>query len=358
MFIKDCPLYGCRPSGTFSMYLNITRFNASIAWERIVGLNPVPKPLGCFADVVSIICQSNGQLIEDTGYVSLDAQTGSIQWSDKLLKFPTLPLLDNFGVFTGSDGTRLVHYDANGKLYPVIPCEGLKPLISLQLVGADFLLLVSGSGLIVARETNGVPVGYIKLDYVIDGLNGTFIPISRPVVNDNRFYVLTKFISSVDSQIEPNLQRLFAIDVHHTFGKRITIAWYYNLSHIYGKSEANFKVKNFQKSLPSRQKYEYEGQVLLLDNAENLLYVSLLQNLDKPETKVDSSTGCLFWAIKDFGNHSSLMYCNKWDVQHMTKFEANSDVREKSLASIKKLIAVGVHKRWLFTSAKRQWDCE
>ena len=187
-------------------------------------------------------------------------------------------MLDNFGDVTGSDGTRLVHYDANGKLYPVIPCEGLKPLISLQLVGTDFLLLVSGSGLIVARETNGVPVGYIKLDYVIDGLNGTFIPISRPVVNGDRFYMLTKFTSSVDSLVEPNLQRLFAIDVHYTLDKRITIACYYDLSHMYGKSEANFRVKNFQKPLPSRQKYEYESQVLLWDYAENVVYVSLPQN--------------------------------------------------------------------------------
>ena len=289
-----------------------------------------------------LVCQSNGQLIEATVYVSLDAQTGSIRWRDKLLKFPTLPLLDNFGDVTVSDGTRLVHYDANGKLYPVIPREGLKHLISLQLVGTDFLLLVSGSGLIhFCGETNGVPVGNIKLDYVIGGLNGTFIPISRPVVNGNRFYVLTKFTSSVDSQIEPNLQRLFAIDVHHTLDKRITIAWYYDLSHMYGKSEANFKVKNFQKS---RQKYEYQSQVLLWDNVGNVVYFNLPQNLDKLETNIDSSNGCLFWTIRDFGNHSSHMYCNKWDVQHMTKFDANSDVREKSLASIKNQLL------WEFTN--------
>ena len=344
LFIEGCPLHGCRPSGTFSMYLNVTWFNASIAWESSFDLNPVPEPLGCVADDVSIICQSNGQFDENTGYVSLDAQTGSIRWRDKLLKFPTLPLLDNYGDVTGSDGTRLVHYDADGKMYPIIPCEGLKPLISLQLVGTDFLLLVSGSGLIVVRETNGVPVGYIKLDYVIDGLNGTFIPISRPVVNGNRFYVLTKFTSSVDFQIEPNLQRLFAINVHHTLDKRITIAWYYDLSHTYGKSEANLKVKNFQKYLPSHQKYEYESQVLLWDNAENVVHVSLPQDVGKLETEVDSSNGCLFWAIRDFGNHSSLMYCYKWDDQHMTKFEANSDVREKSLASIKNQLL------WVFTN--------
>ena len=343
LFIEGCPLYGCRPSGTFSMYLNITRINASIAWESSFSFDPVPEPLGCVADDVNIICQSNGKLPDDTGYVSLNALTGGIQWRDKLLKFPTLPLLDNYGDVTGSDGTRLVHYDADGKTYPVIPCEGLKPLISLQLVGTDFLLLISGSGLIVARATNGVPVGYIKLDYVIDGLNGTFIPVSRPVVNGNRFYVLTTFTSSVDTLVDANLQRLFAIDIHHTLDKRITIAWFYDFPPMYGKSEVKSKGKNVRKSLPFGPTYDYESQVLLWDGVEHVVYVNLAPKLDNHETKKDQPQGCLFWAIRDSGNQPSLSYCNKMAVKHMTKFEANDGTGGENAFNKNELL-------WIFTN--------
>ena len=337
LFIEGCPLYGCRPSGTFSMYLNITRINVSLAWETSFGLDPFPKPLGCVANDVNIICQSNGPFKEDTGYVSLDAQTGTIHWRDKVLNFPTLPVLDNYGDVTGSDGTRLVHYDADGKLYPIIPCEGLNPLISLQLVGTDFLLLVSGSGLIVARETNGVPVGYIRLNYVKGGVNGTFIPISRPVVNGNRFYMLTKFASSFDTDDDSNLLRIFAFDIHHSLDNRITIAWYYDFLNLYGKSdditEAN--KTNFSKSTRPYHRDEDMYQVLLWDNANNLVYVNLPQSIGNPESRPDTSTTCLFWALKDFGNHSSLMFCNEWDVKHMTKFEPNTDVKGKNFAPLK-----------------------
>ncbi|KAH3830757.1 hypothetical protein DPMN_104009 [Dreissena polymorpha] len=72
----------------------------------------------------------------------------------------------------------------------------------MALVGDDvqFLLLVSGNGNIVAMETNGVPMGLLTLNATFDGANGTFVPVSQPVVNDLRFYVLTRFLPTEDNR--------------------------------------------------------------------------------------------------------------------------------------------------------------
>lgn len=317
LFIEGCPLYGCRPSGSFSMYLNITRTNASIAWETSFALEPIPNALGCVANDVNIICQSNGPFQEDKGYTSLDRRTGTIQWRDKVLQFPTLPILDNYGDVTGSDGAKLVHYDADGKLYPIIPCEGLKPFIGIQLVGTDFLLLVSGNGLIVARETNAVPVGDLILNADIEGVDGTFIAMSQPVVNGNRFYMLTKFVPLDPRKTGPTRQRLYAIDIRHSLVNRIQTAWYYDYptQHERVRDKGNSIVHTKRKGIYTSnhsQRNDIDlsmNQALMWDSVNKLIYVIL------PSTNEDSMN--TFWALKDIGNHSTLQFRLNMDVKHM-----------------------------------------
>ncbi|XP_060608501.1 uncharacterized protein LOC132760497, partial [Ruditapes philippinarum] len=200
LFIDGCPMYGCRPSGSFSFYFQVPQGNASIQWMSDFVFDPVPIPLGCVSDSVNIVCLSNGPFSEDKGYISLFNENGTIKWRDRKLNFPTLPLLDNYGDVTGSDGKKLVHYDANGKSYPTIPCEGLLPIFNMALVGDSFLLLVSQKGMIVVRETNGVPVGSLTLNATLGGVNGTYLPIAQPVINEQRFYILTQF-SPLDTNI-------------------------------------------------------------------------------------------------------------------------------------------------------------
>ncbi|KAH3894064.1 hypothetical protein DPMN_018221 [Dreissena polymorpha] len=96
------------------------------------------------------------------GYVSLYSTNGSLHWKDKILHYPSLTLLDNFGDVTESDGNKLVHYDQDGTRYPVINLQDLRPMFNMALIGDDvqFLLFISENGNIVAMETNGVPIVY------------------------------------------------------------------------------------------------------------------------------------------------------------------------------------------------------
>lgn len=43
--IDGCPMYGCRPSGTFSFTLDVPRSNASIGWVTDFFIGPVPGKL-------------------------------------------------------------------------------------------------------------------------------------------------------------------------------------------------------------------------------------------------------------------------------------------------------------------------
>lgn len=229
LFIDGCPMFGCRPSGSFSFYLQTPRDNVTIKWVSDFVLDPVPSALGCVADTVNIVCPSNGPFPKDTGYVCLFNVNGTIRWRDDDLHFPTLPLLDNYGDVTGSDGFNLVYYDADGKQYPTIPCKGLFPPFNMALVGNSFLLLVSESGLIAVTQTNGVPVGTLTLNATFGDVNGTYIPIAQPVVNDERFYVMTEFVPLNDHSIHADNsknRRLYAIDVQHSITDRITISWH------------------------------------------------------------------------------------------------------------------------------------
>ena len=338
LFIEGCPLFGCRPSGSFSMYLDVSRKNTSVAWETNFVLDPVPNALGCVANDVSTICQSNGPFKEDTGYVSLNGLNGRHLWRDKELHFPPLPILDNYGDLTGSDGLKLVHYDENGKLYPIISCDGLRPVLSLQLVGTDFLLLVSEHGEIVVRDTNGVPVGSLFLKAVIQKVNGTFVPISQPVVNGYRFYLLTKFVPETDMADTLELQRLYAIDVHHSLLNRITIGWHYDFerqTYDQNNNIAKYVRKNKFKLLstsrtqrPRRNKDMPQEQILMWDNSNKLLYINLPNLSTAPG--IGSDSGNAFLALRDSGNHSSLAFRLNVDIKHMAKFETNTDIGHRA----------------------------
>lgn len=327
LIIDGCPLFGCRPSGSFSFYLQVPRQNVSLKWMSDFIMDPVPNALGCVADSVNVVCPSNGPFSEDKGYVSLYVENGTIRWRDHVLHFPTLPLLDNYGDVTGSDGVNLVHYDRDGKLYPVIKCYGLKPMFSMQLVSTIYLLLVSEQGGLVVRDTNAIPVAEIFLNDTVQRTNGTFLPISQPVVNGNRFYLLTEFVPESE-EFDPsvlNLQRLYAIDIHNRPADIMTIAWSFSfeMEHTDRSTETvakrSEKVEQILTSIQSKQN-------LLWDNATQSVYVSL----PPPYLANGQST---FWGFRDDGNSSTLTIRSPLEVSHLATFEPDSYSDQENVKS-------------------------
>lgn len=333
-------MFGCRPSGSFSFYLNIPRENITVNWVSDVQLDPVPNALGCVADSVNIVCQSNGVFSDEKGYISIYGENGTLRWRDKILNFPTLPLLDNYGDVTGSDGVSLVHYDLFGKLYPIIKCYGLRPMFSMQLVSNMYLLLVSEQGALVVRDLNAIPVATIFLNDTVQRANGTFLPISQPVVNGSRFYLLTEFVPEYETYdpTELNLQRLYAVDIHHRMADIMTVAWYFNfeMESNTASSSADMKrnkapkreiktvkrdnvIKTFRKNINSQQN-------LIWDDARNSVYVAL------PPPYASESSYNSFWGVSDKGNSSQLLFrSDDLQVTHMATFEADSyDDSEKA----------------------------
>ena len=340
LHIDGCPLLGCRPSGSFSMYLNIPRKNATVAWETKL-LDPVPNALGCVADRFNIMCQSNGPFEEDTGYVSLAGVNGTIRWRDKILRFPSLPIMDNFGDVTGSDGTNLVHYDIDGNLYPVIPCkEGMKPIFSMNLLGSRYMLMASENGAFSIRATNGIPISFIYLNATIKGAKGLFLPLSQPVVNGKRFYVMTYFVPSSTSKDELLVnQRLYAIDVHQRMTKIITIAWYYSFQPFKSildseiRTRTVYSVNNKVSAADTSGKAKNRGvswnhmhtglimkQAIMWDGTTKRIYVII-----KPANPL-AFNGSLFLALKDNGKNATLDFDLGIPVDHMTTFEHNTGV--------------------------------
>ncbi|XP_060598603.1 uncharacterized protein LOC132752309 [Ruditapes philippinarum] len=319
LVIDGCPLFGCRPSGSFSFYLQVPRENVSFKWSSSFVLDPVPNALGCVADSVNIICPSNGPFSEDKGYISLFIENGTIRWRDRVLHFPTLPLLDNYGDVTGSDGEKLVHYDRDGKLYPIIKCYGLNPMFSMQLVGTMYLLLVGEQGGLVVRDTNAIPVAEIFLNDTVQRTNGTFLPISQPVVNGQRFYLLTEFVPESEN-FDPsvlNLQRLYAIDIHHRPADIMTIAWSYNFEMESPTNDEIIQVSRNEKIMHIKNSIQKQ-QNLLWDYATQGVYVSL----PPPYMSNRQST---FWGFRDEGNDTALTIRSPLDVSHLATFEADSD---------------------------------
>lgn len=57
--VDSCPMYGCRPSGTFSYVLGVTS-KVSLAWSKSYIQGPLTNSLGCTANAVNVVCQANG----------------------------------------------------------------------------------------------------------------------------------------------------------------------------------------------------------------------------------------------------------------------------------------------------------
>ena len=64
--IDGCPLWGCRPSGTFSFSLDVPKTNATVDWVSEFFIGPVPEAAGCVGNSESLVCQSNGPGPADT----------------------------------------------------------------------------------------------------------------------------------------------------------------------------------------------------------------------------------------------------------------------------------------------------
>ena len=66
---------------------------------------------------------------EFRGYVGLEVENGSLAWTDTVLQRPSLPIMDVFGDIVGTDGRKLVMYEADGTLVkPVIQEKDLSPV--------------------------------------------------------------------------------------------------------------------------------------------------------------------------------------------------------------------------------------
>ena len=268
--------------------------------------------------------------------MSLYHDNGTVRWRDGVLYFPTLPILDNYGDVTGSDGVSLVHFDADGKKYPIIPCQNMKPIFSMQLVGSMYLLMVSERGGISVRDTSAIPVAEIFLNDTVQRVNGTFLPISQPVVNGHRFYLLTEFVPSLNTDLTStvlNLQRLYAIDIHHRMLDIITVAWYFDFEMEtaenksgekdtksgFSKTTTSINADAYRKAFRQKQESIIGKQILLWDQSNQVVYVTL----PPPYT---SNTIPTFWGLKDTGNSTSLAFRSDLDVTHMAIFEANDDM--------------------------------
>lgn len=57
--VDSCPMYGCRPFGTFSYTLKMTS-NVGMAWPRNFIQGALTNSLGCAANNINIVCQAKG----------------------------------------------------------------------------------------------------------------------------------------------------------------------------------------------------------------------------------------------------------------------------------------------------------
>ena len=295
LYIDGCPMYGCRPSGSFSFYSKVPGASASINWVSNFRYTPVPQPYGCVSNSGHVVCQYNNVFNEDQGYISVNVTDGTIRWQDRVLRHPSLPLLDEYGDVTGSDGTTLVHYGEDGQKFPDIPCSNLTPLLNMALVGdaVQYLLLVSTNGNIVVRQTNGIPLGSLTLNATLDGVPGAFLPVSQPVIYEARFYILTRFHSSSTPASGSNVTfRVYAIDVMTDISDRIKVGWYISVGETKGMSPSDTLT---------------DPQALLFDRGSKLVYVAL------------KSQGELY-GILDMGNKANIQFVRKTQVVHMSKF--------------------------------------
>ncbi|XP_061170311.1 uncharacterized protein LOC133179616 [Saccostrea echinata] len=319
-FVSSCPCYGCRPSGTFSFSLSPPT-NASVAWTSQFFIGPVPNALGCVGNANNIICQSNGP--REVGYLSLDVATGNLMWRDGILRFPVLPVMDVYGDVIGSDGHSLVLYMDDGTLKPVIRMsDWVYPIFSLSITEDDIFMFVSKNGYVISYFPDGVCHASIPLPGELERVNGTFHPISTPVISGRRAYVLTQFIP--EGSKEPGnlgMRRLYAIDVIPRMVDRLHISW----------------VINFEMEIP--KKTMKRGNVVFFDQEEE----EKLSDTEKvpPRVMVNSDTDTVyvslpapsgtgstkFWAIRDnqTSNIPEILFKTEYSLSSMATYEKGSD---------------------------------
>ncbi|XP_062567571.1 uncharacterized protein LOC134229798 [Saccostrea cucullata] len=322
--VESCPMYGCRPSGTFSYVLSVTS-NVSLAWPKSFVQGPYVNSLGCAANDVNIVCQANG--LRDEGYVTLIPDNGTVAWYGDVLRRPTLPIMDIYGDVIGTDGHNLVMFDADGKIEkPLINLgESLFPTYSLTLSEDNGIIaIVSRQGLLVTKESNGIPHASMDFRAEEERTNGTFIPVAPPVVSGHRIYILTEFRPDY-SLHQPDIlgmQRLFAIDMKNVMMGRLETAWVFNFERLdrLGPLVGEYQ-QNKQNARNENQEAGFGVAPQILKNTDtDMIYV----NLPPPEGAIDALH--LLWGFKDVANGTDpdLIFKIPQPLSRIAMFESNS----------------------------------
>ncbi|XP_061171902.1 uncharacterized protein LOC133181404 [Saccostrea echinata] len=308
--VESCPMFGCRPSGTFSYDLDIT-VNVSLSWPKPFKQSSSADSLGCVGNEELIVCQSDGQ--SHRGYISLTVQNGSLAWSDKVLYRPTLPIMDIYGDIVGTDGNKLVKYEVDGTLEkPVINEENLSPVYSITFSDNNIFAIVSKLGMLVTVESNGVPHAFIEFRGWEERMNGTFIPIAPPVVSGHRIYILTAFRPD-GKKTALSMQRLYAIDIFNVLSGKLKIAWYFNFERL---SSPTSKVnRNVYKAA------SVEPQILV-NTDTNMLYVNL------PPLPETTNAIHVVWGFKDDLESSTptLLFKTPQSVAGLAMYESSRSI--------------------------------
>ncbi|KAL3886197.1 hypothetical protein ACJMK2_026206 [Sinanodonta woodiana] len=334
LYIDGCPLYGCRPSGTFAYQLNVPN-NATVAWVSNFFVGPLPKGQGCVGNLENLVCQSNGPGPLDVGYVAIDADGGFQLWRNGFLHFPTLPVMDSSGAVFGTDGESMTLNDADGHLEPVIYLKPtMRPVFNMEIADEDFLLVVSEQGGIAARLTDGIPVSFIFLNGTEGSVNGTFKPIATPAINGSRAYILTQFVPEAGQEVKSSIlemRRLYAIDMYHRMADRLTVAWYFNLMNLSQTDQKltfGTKLKK-EDRLKGTLKDDTMDYSLLYDYQTGTVFVGLPPPVESSSGRTEGQSTGTFWGIKDTGNNADLVFKKFMPISSMAKYEANDDRSEK-----------------------------
>lgn len=357
--INGCPSFGCNPMGTFSYKLTVP-MNASVGWKSDFFIGPLPEGLGCVGNSNNLVCQFNSP--RDVGYVSIDVLTGKLQWKDAVLRFPTLPIMDIYGDIIGSDGNNLVKYETNGQLdKPIIHLGSyIHPIYSLMVTDNNMVLIVSQNGGIYSYQTNGIPDAAIWLNGTVERSNGTFIPVSQPIIAHNRVYILTQFKPDDPTSAKPSvlgMQRLYAIDCFDRMIDRLHITWFMNFEKevpferdFIELQKTNGHVSFFQKENDNKQKgldsetlkfiprrlYKRQASqpttaksFVMYQSEQSMVYVYL----SPPEA--DSNALPMLWGMKDAGDNSNLLFKVPLLLSSLATYRSNSDNHKQGQTNLK-----------------------
>ncbi|XP_048746644.2 uncharacterized protein LOC125659134 [Ostrea edulis] len=306
--IESCPMFGCRPSGTFSYDLDI-RSNVSMAWPKPFKQSSFPDSLGCVGNEELIVCQGDGQT--NRGYVSLNVENGSLAWSDRVLHHPTLPIMDIYGDIVGTDGSKLVKYEVDGTLEKPVINDNVSPVYSITFSDNNILAIVSKRGSLVTVESNGIPHAYMEFRGWEERMNGTFIPIAPPVVAGHRIYILTAFRPDQEKK-ELSMQRLYAVDIFNVLSGKLKIAWYFNFERL-AKAKSNKRTGDKAISVQPQ---------ILINTDTNTLFVNL------PPVQSTGEATHVVWGFKDDLKSSAptLLFKTPQPVSELALYESSKSV--------------------------------